>query len=453
MTFLGHNHHQREQEKNMSKKQESVVEVREYINTRSHMWKVPEELHPKHKELFTSEDSVWKYLNEHSDAIFTLNTAHEIVNATLTKSSLVDGDPMSCGKINLHVSNLSDKQLRDIFINNNFIPSFILPRPSLDKRDVSRLWMHKRGVVILYHEESSGQSRDNIEAHFYWNGKQPEDFEKVYEQLKNYYSDKAKKNPNVNVIIQTPNGFQIQTAGEVTHKFDPENYEPPIVNLYQKVCETVRTKNFEKGRLWLMHGKPGTGKTYLIRGLINEVGRDATFLMIPPDLILQVGSPGMISVFLNHASNSDGKPLVIILEDADKALAPRDGSNISFIQSILNLTAGILGDALNVAILATTNVDKVDIEPALIRSGRLAEIAEFGDLSKEKAEQIYVNLLLKKDPNISEDAITLLVSKNITKPMTLSEVYALTYESKGPTEEELKSIGLRNTTKVGFRNH
>jgi SpoVK/Ycf46/Vps4 family AAA+-type ATPase len=310
--------------------------------------------------------------------------------------------------------------------------------------------MHTKGVVILYHEESGNQGRDNIEAHFYWIGKQPQQFANVYTRLSEFYSDKAKKNPNINVLISTPSGFQIQTAGEVNHKFEPSHYLPNTVKMFDNICESIKKKNFDKGRLWLMHGKPGTGKTYLIRGLITEVGRDATFLMIPPDLILQVGSPNMVPVFLNHASNNNGNPLVIILEDADNALVPRQGDNMSFIQSLLNLTAGILGDALNVAILATTNVDKMSVEPALLRSGRMAESAHFDALPVDKAREIFHQLLLKKNPEDNKDELMDTVENKIQVPTTLSDIYALVYETKGPSEEELKFLGNKSTKKVGF---
>jgi len=437
-------------DKQVQGKRESVVEVREFINTRSHMWEVPTELHNKFGQLFTKNGSIWSYLTDKSDALYSLNTAHEVVNATLTKASLVLGLPMSCGKINIHISKLNDEEVRKLFLEEGLIPSYMLPRPSLDKRDVCRLWMHEKGVIILYHEESGSQGRDNIEAHFYWIGPRPEAFDKVYEKLKGFYSDKAKKNPNVNVLIQTQSGYQIQTAGEVDHVFDPGNYQDSVVKMYENICESISSKNFDKGRLWIMHGKPGTGKTYLIRGLITAVGRDATFLMIPPDLILHVGSPGMVSVFLNHASNNDGRPLVIILEDADSALVPRGGDNMSFIQSLLNLTAGILGDALNVAILATTNVAKMQIEPALVRSGRLAGSAEFDCLPMERGKEVLASLLRKKNPEMSEDALEDLVEDKIKEPMTLSDIYALTYTSQGPSEEELKKIGMKTPKRVGF---
>src|SRR5690606_35881131 len=81
--------------------------------------------------------------------------------------------------------------------------------------------------------------------------------------------------------------------------------------------------------------------------------------------------------------------IVLILEDADDVLAPREQTNMAGIHSILNLTDGILGKILNVRIIATTNALAKSLDRAIIRPGRLCVHSEVGPLSQDHAQRIF----------------------------------------------------------------
>ena len=125
--------------------------------------------------------------------------------------------------------------------------------------------------------------------------------------------------------------------------------------------------------------------------------------------------------------NSDS---VLIIEDAEPVLQKRDGSDrTSAISNILNLTDGLLSDCLNISIVATFNTDTKNLDEALLRKGRLINSYSFEKLTKEKSE-----ILLKKLGHNVE----------VTKPMTLAEIYFYGKDNKGLSFKQKKgNIGFK----------
>ena len=79
---------------------------------------------------------------------------------------------------------------------------------------------------------------------------------------------------------------------------------------------------------------------------------------------------------------------------------------------MLNATDGILGEMMDLRILSTTNASHNEIEPALLRTGRVSAHVEVGQLSPEEAQNAYASLKGAKPCAITEK-------------VTLAEIYAL----------------------------
>jgi ATP-dependent 26S proteasome regulatory subunit len=123
----------------------------------------------------------------------------------------------------------------------------------------------------------------------------------------------------------------------------------------------------------------------------------------------------------------ENKDIVLVIEDAEKALVSRDESGRSdLVSTILNLTDGFLGHALNITVVATFNTAKEKIDEALLRKGRLKHCYEFGKLSKEQARKLADSLNLPRT--------------SITESMTLADIYNLEAET-GYVKEEEKRVG------------
>jgi hypothetical protein len=192
------------------------------------------------------------------------------------------------------------------------------------------------------------------------------------------------------------------------------NYGQAFVPIYDKIFERLNT-NEAKG-LVLFHGTPGTGKTSLIKYISKHLKKEVLF--IPPVLGESLSSPEFIPFLINHANS------ILIIEDAERIIADRSGGGISTgVSNILNISDGILGDCLNIQIIATFNTKKDRIDSALLRKGRLIAEHEFCSL----------------EPNDANRLLTHLGKNHRThNPMTLTEIYNLEEkEYKHQTERPL----------------
>lgn len=174
---------------------------------------------------------------------------------------------------------------------------------------------------------------------------------------------------------------------------------PPI---HEKMIRLLNKKK-EKGIVFL-HGIPGAGKTHYIRYLIHEIQRK-TLIYIPPDMAKEISAPEFLA-FLMQYPNS-----ILIIEDAENIIKDRNESSTpsQAVANLLNLADGLLGDAMHQQIIATFNCDLTSIDPALLRQGRLIVNHEFNKLDLESSKALSNKLGFG--------------TENITKPMTLAEIY------------------------------
>lgn len=132
----------------------------------------------------------------------------------------------------------------------------------------------------------------------------------------------------------------------------------------------------DESGLMIMHGIPGTGKTSYIRHLIATTGK--TFMFFDKSVFHHMTDASLMRLLL------DFKDSVIILEDCEDLLANRQDIG-SCMSTILNMTDGILGDSLRFKFVCTFNANIVDIDPAILRKGRMRLKYEFCKLKADKA--------------------------------------------------------------------
>jgi ATP-dependent 26S proteasome regulatory subunit len=125
----------------------------------------------------------------------------------------------------------------------------------------------------------------------------------------------------------------------------------------------------------------------------------------------------------------DHKNTILIIEDGERVISDREGNgSAAGVSNILNLTDGILGDCLNIQIIATFNMKREKIDQALLRKGRLIAEHKFENLTVEET-----NKLLK---HLGKD-------HEVTKSMSLADIYNIDVE-------EIRSIN--KESKIGFKN-
>lgn len=143
--------------------------------------------------------------------------------------------------------------------------------------------------------------------------------------------------------------------------------------------ERFHTLGIEPPRGVLLHGPPGTGKTFVMRAVAHEAG--AAFFPVKGAELLDkyVGESerGVRDVF---ARARTAAPSIIFFDELD-ALAPVRGSSTtsvtdSVVAAILTEMDGVL-ERGNVAVIGATNRPDL-IDPALLRSGRFESHIELG---------------------------------------------------------------------------
>jgi MoxR-like ATPase len=87
------------------------------------------------------------------------------------------------------------------------------------------------------------------------------------------------------------------------------------VKEYRHVVEDLNS-NDPCGRIIILDGPPGTGKTHMVRALLNEV-KDATFVLVPSQHDERARQPDFIKALLEE--QRQGHPMVLVVEDADEA--------------------------------------------------------------------------------------------------------------------------------------
>jgi len=255
------------------------------------------------------------------------------------------------------------------------------------------------------------------------------------------------------------NGVEISEIGPAGVPFERDNYEADVVESFEYISDDLQRAN-PMGRLSIIQGEPGTGKTFFIKGLLYEV-YDAVFVLIPPSMVEDLAGPKLVPTLIRARSMIGlEKPIVLLIEDADKALVPRvsvkrvnafneafaameeaihgmglpdeqreqllakaesvrkvssqvgenNDNNLAAISALLNASDGILGTALNLRIICTTNAKVDEIDDALMRPGRLSKQVYIGPLSVEKAKEVYNRISEGEDAEFNSD-------------MTLSQVY------------------------------
>ncbi|HVU18301.1 MAG TPA: AAA family ATPase [Candidatus Didemnitutus sp.] len=143
--------------------------------------------------------------------------------------------------------------------------------------------------------------------------------------------------------------------------------------------------------LTILSGVPGTGKTTLIRSLARWLSGSHMFYFSPATRFFAIESAEMVNFWAEENRCSKLRK-ILILEDAESVLQRRAEDNREKVAALLNLTDGMMGDALGLQVICTMNCGLADLDPALLRPGRLIGQREIGALSLDESRRLAQHL-------------------------------------------------------------
>ena len=228
----------------------------------------------------------------------------------------------------------------------------------------------------------------------------------------------AEKKGHIYAIVRQGMHLGLNSIGNAGIPLVADNYTKKVQDDYRFAINDLNSES-PSGRIVIMRGPAGTGKTHLIRAMLLQVP-DAMFVLISPEVVTNLAGPELLPLLMNYRGGSTG-PIVLVLEDADRCLVTRADENMSLIQSLLNLGDGILGSLLDIRIVATTNADELKMEPAIMRPGRLSKMLDVNHVDFETATSIFTRLL----PGLAMPEVLKKNNPHNPLKMTLAEVYSL----------------------------
>ena len=285
--------------------------------------------------------------------------------------------------------------------------------PSFDYEDGS-IYFYKDNFIQITSE--NGKEKDKCKLTFYY----PTSAKCVDEEFTQFMD--IDKRPNIFMVNQDYGNFNFSKFNiNLPETFDIGlNYGKNFESVSEKMIKSLHENS---SGLYMLHGRPGTGKTTYIRYLASVLKKDVIFF--PTSFVDEITNPSILSLLKKK------QDCVMILEDAEKALTKRSLSDQpSLVSTLLNMTDGILGDILKLNVIVTYNCDRQDIDEALLRKGRLKAEYSFQGLKQEDAKK----LIKKLDIDIKPE-----------DNMTLADIYYAKSD-----EELIGNIKTLEKPKIGF---
>jgi hypothetical protein len=203
------------------------------------------------------------------------------------------------------------------------------------------------------------------------------------------------------------------------------NYTEEVSDKVQWTMDYIKKRESHAGKLFILHGPPGTGKTFAIRSIISDlIGVIGTVFLQPYTCLTN------IPIVLEGITGAPYRKLPILIFEDIGELFQKDvkASHPQIATHILNLTDGLLNHIAESYIIVTFNQKIKEMDNALTRPGRTASVIEFGNLPYQQAKTLIA------DEELSD--------KLIEREYSLAEVFAI----RGGNKELLQ----KQPSKAGF---
>lgn len=158
------------------------------------------------------------------------------------------------------------------------------------------------------------------------------------------------------------------------------NYNDSVVTAVRQLIVAIKKS---KNGLVILHGPVGTGKSYLIKSILSELGKERSGIVCTPPLIFLEDTS-----YLNQTL-SEFQSSMLIFEDVGDILSTDNVTMRPNVTSnLLNLTEGLMSILANTIVLVTFNYEIGKISDALTRPGRCIAKIKVDYLSGDRAAEL-----------------------------------------------------------------
>lgn len=216
--------------------------------------------------------------------------------------------------------------------------------------------------------------------------------QELYEK---YHKNEDIQEPHFRLISRQGNDYTAEAINirQTYAKTDEElltHYSDDILKYREELFTHIQ---HAQSGIHILLGDPGVGKTSFLRYTVGHFStRQGTkFYFVPPAYYGELGSTGLLDFFrhereeFSEDEEFDESQLILILEDSEALLRPRNTTNAFTVSELLNVSDGLLGEGIELQFLCTINCPLRELDEAIIRPGRLLSSHQFLPLPFTKA--------------------------------------------------------------------
>jgi len=262
-------------------------------------------------------------------------------------------------------------------------------------------------------------------------GETPEDALAVLETVRSYRGKAKPKPAGYQLIKYADQEFDSETVPlQRSEEADSEQLRLQYGDDFPEWHAALLAQYEERSNgIAILQGPPGTGKTSYLRLLMHTLHESHRFYFLPSSNLNALRDGAFVQFWADERQVHRDKRFVVIVEDAESALMPRNHGNRQEVAVLLNITDGMLGDFLRLQVVCTVNCELADLDQALLRPGRLITRRHFGPIPAERARQLARSIGRSLPGNRAE--------------YTLAEIYSGQID---PTLHSHRSMGFHTST-------
>jgi hypothetical protein len=201
--------------------------------------------------------------------------------------------------------------------------------------------------------------------------------------------EKKPDKPWFYMLRKNSDGFSIEKINNKLDQLDEESLRICYGNdSLAWVADFAKDTQGKSGGITILDGPPGTGKSTLIAELMRRLYKTHVFYVLPVGQHESLSDTAMVEFWQEQNGYHPKEVRVIIMEDAEKILFQRRSDNNESVSALLNIADGLMGQMLRVHVLCTLNHGMDQLDPAILRPGRLRSYRYVGFLSRENAEKL-----------------------------------------------------------------